>query len=91
MAKRIKKVSQPEEPQGSGKAKAGGTAGRGKVPGSRAQVIKNLLVKVEEKMAADAGKATVGDYIRLVQLHKELDVDEPKEIKVTWVEPETEK
>ena len=33
-------------------------------------------------------KATLGDYIRLVQLQKELDDEEPKEIKVTWVEPE---
>jgi hypothetical protein len=43
---------------------------------------------VEEKMAEDAGRTTVGDYIRLVQLHKELDEEAPKEIKVTWVEPE---
>lgn len=58
-------------------------------PANRAQVIKNLLTKVEEKMASEAGKATLGDYIRLVQLDKELDEDEPKEIRVTWVEPET--
>ena len=30
---------------------------------------------------------TVGEYVRLVQLQKEIDGDEPKDIKVTWVEP----
>ena len=29
---------------------------------------------------------TVGEYVRLVQLQKEIDGDEPKDIKVTWVE-----
>ena len=58
-------------------------------PANRAQVIKNLLTEVEKKMTSDASKATLGDYIRLVQLDKELDEDEPKEIRVTWVEPET--
>ena len=34
-------------------------------------------------------KASLGDYIRLVQLQKELEEDEVREIRVTWVEPET--
>ena len=38
-------------------------------------------------MAGNNAKATLGDYIRLVQLHKELDDESPKEIRVTWVEP----
>ncbi len=79
MAKQIKRANPQEEPQGDVK---------GKTAGNRAQVVKNLLAKVEEKMAEDAGRTTVGDYIRLVQLHKELDEEAPKEIKVTWVEPE---
>ena len=31
-------------------------------------------------------KATLGDYIRLVQLRRELGDEEPREIKVTWVD-----
>jgi hypothetical protein len=31
-------------------------------------------------------KASLADYIRLVQLEKELEADEPREIKVTWVD-----
>ena len=52
----------------------------------RAQVIKGVLEKMEKQMSDDGMKATMGDYIRLVQLHKELDEESPKEIKVTWVE-----
>jgi hypothetical protein len=54
--------------------------------GGRAQVIKGVLEKMEKQMSSDTMKATMGDYIRLVQLHKELDEESPKEIKVTWVE-----
>jgi len=53
----------------------------------RAQVVKNMLTQMEKKIGSDQMKATMGDYIRLVQLHKELDDEAPREIKVTWVEP----
>lgn len=55
----------------------------------QARVVNTLLKKVEQKLSEDEVKATLGDYIRLVQLQKELEEDEPREIKVTWVEPET--
>jgi hypothetical protein len=53
----------------------------------QARAVKSMLTKIEEKMSGNQMKATLGDYIRLVQLHKELDDESPKEIKVTWVEP----
>ncbi len=43
---------------------------------------------MEQKLGDEAVKATLGDYIKLVQLQQELEEDELKEIKVTWVEPE---
>lgn len=39
-------------------------------------------------MSKSDAKVTLGDYIRLVQLEKTLEEDEPREIKVTWVNPE---
>lgn len=42
--------------------------------------------KVEARLKKDA-KASLGDYIRLVQLQKELEAGDAKEIKVTWVNP----
>jgi hypothetical protein len=55
--------------------------------GGQAQAVKCMLTRIETKMKGDKMKATLGDYIRLVQLHKELDDESPKEIRVTWVEP----
>ena len=55
--------------------------------GGQAQAVKSMLTKIETTMAGGQMKATLGDYIRLVQLHKELDDESPKEIRVTWVEP----
>ena len=46
-----------------------------------------MLEQVEKKLGTDV-KVSLGDYIRLVQLQKELEEDELREIKVTWVEPE---
>jgi len=48
--------------------------------------VNKILLNLEQRMAEKEGKATLGDYIRLLQLEKEMN-DEPKtEIKVTWVE-----
>ena len=53
-----------------------------------AGIVKKLLRKVEKQLSEDEVKASLGDYIRLVQLQKELEEEQPREIKVTWVEPE---
>src|SRR5579863_8655034 len=66
------------------KAETGTTTARA---GGQAQAVKHMLTRIETKMKGDQMKATLGDYIRLVQLHKELDDESPKEIRVTWVEP----
>lgn len=56
----------------------------------RSEVVDELLTNVENKLKKDANvKATLGDYIRLIQLKKELEADEPRDIEVTWIEPET--
>lgn len=44
--------------------------------------------RMEAKLSKSDAKVTLGDYIRLVQLEKTLEEDEPREIKVTWVNPE---
>lgn len=49
--------------------------------------MKKILLAVEKKMAAEDLKATLGDYIKLIQLQKEMTVETPSEIKVTWIEP----
>ena len=49
--------------------------------------MKKLVEQVEKKLGKEM-KATLGDYIRLVQLQKELEAEEPREITVTWVDPD---
>lgn len=58
---------------------------------SQADVVKGLIEQVEKKLGGPDVKVTLADYIRLVQLRKELEEEAPREIKVTWIErdPET--
>lgn len=53
----------------------------------RAQKLDKLLSRIEAKLLGEDFKATVGDFIRLLQLRKELDEERPREITATWVEP----
>jgi hypothetical protein len=50
-------------------------------------VVKEIRERVEDKLAQDVEKASLGDYIRLVQFEKELNETTAREIKVTWVDP----
>jgi len=54
----------------------------------RAELVDSAIEKIEAKLGAQDVKATFADFIRLLQLQKELQADQPQEIKVTWVEPE---
>jgi hypothetical protein len=49
--------------------------------------MKNIIEKVEARLEQNVDKASLGDYIKLVQLEKDLEEGEQREIKVTWVEP----
>lgn len=55
---------------------------------TKTQVVEELIQKFEKKLSGDDVKATLGDYIRLLQLRKELDEEDPREIEVKWVDPE---
>lgn len=57
---------------------------------TQAAAVEKLLKNVEKKLGGEDVKATLGDYIRLLQLQQELEEEEPKDIKVTWVEPKSE-
>jgi hypothetical protein len=49
-------------------------------------VVQEIRKRVEERLTHDVQKASLGDYIRLVQLENEMKESEPKEITVTWVD-----
>ena len=63
-----------------------------KAPGRRSRSrkgrIARLLKHVEKKLDIESSKVTLGDYIRLMQLERELeDEEQPREIVVTWKGP----
>ncbi len=72
--------------RGKSAAKSKGETVKMAAAGGQAQAVKSMLTKIETKMKGDQMKATLGDYIRLVQLHKELDDESPKEIRVTYAD-----
>lgn len=56
-----------------------------------AQVLGDAIKTFEEKLKAKEFKPTVAEYLKLLQLEKEIEEREltegPKEITVTWVDP----
>ncbi len=56
--------------------------------GSRRERIAKLLADVEKRLNVEENKVTLGDFIRLLQLERELEEEEqPREIIVTWKDP----
>ena len=53
-----------------------------------ADVLKKTIERMEKEIAKDDFKTTLADYLKLVQLEKDLDDNTVKEIKVSWVKPE---
>ena len=53
----------------------------------RARKLDKLLSSLEAKLLEGDFKATVGDFIRLLQVRKELEEERPRGITATWVEP----
>ena len=54
---------------------------------SRRQRVAVLLTKIEGSLNGADGKASVADFIRLLQYERELDQEQqPREMKVTWSE-----
>ena len=68
-------------------SEAGKTEVRGKPAKPRAprqSAVEKAINKFEDSL--EEKDITLGDYLRLVHLQKEIDEDEPKDIECTWVE-----
>ena len=58
-------------------------------PLSVSALVDKMIQKLESQLDSSKEiRATLGDFIRLLQLQKELDDEKPKEIRVTWIEPQ---
>jgi hypothetical protein len=65
-------------------------AGAAEAPKTILQTVKLLRGKLGNALASGELKGTVADYIKLIQLEKELGDAEPRHIKVSWVQTEKE-
>ncbi len=51
------------------------------------KVLEEVLGKMEANLKGTDFKPSLADFLKLVQLEREVGEEAPKEIKVTWVEP----
>jgi hypothetical protein len=52
----------------------------------RARIVRRAIESIEEKLGTEAMKPTLADLVRLLQIEKELDAEEPREVRVRWIE-----
>ena len=52
----------------------------------RAEAVRKILLNVEKKLSGGAVKASLGDYIKLIQLSKDMTDESKTELKVGWIE-----
>ncbi|HXP87571.1 MAG TPA: hypothetical protein VN841_22755 [Bryobacteraceae bacterium] len=62
-------------------------AGSAESPKSIGETVRLLREKLGDSLAKGELKGTLADYIKLIQLEKEITEDEPREIVVSWTEP----
>ena len=58
-----------------------------KTPLGTLESLRQAIEKFELKIANSEDEIKIADYVRLLQLRKELEEDGPKEITVYWIDP----
>jgi acyl-CoA reductase-like NAD-dependent aldehyde dehydrogenase len=77
--------AEPEGEEQNGRAKEKEFRARTAV--ARIRILKRILQQLEDKMAEEMGKTSLSDYIRLLQLVREMESEViEKEIVVQWVQ-----
>ena len=56
-----------------------------------AELINKAIGGIESRLAEDQTPLSIGDYLKVLQLQKELEDEQPHEVTVTWVDPESKK
>ena len=51
------------------------------------KLVEEAIGGIEKRLADENSPPSIGDYLKVMQLQKELEDETPKEIKITWVEP----
>ena len=55
----------------------------------RARIVRTAIETIEAKLEESEIKPTLSDLVKLLQIEKELEADEPREVRVRWVETAT--
>ena len=55
----------------------------------RARMVRKAIESIEEKLGTEAMKTNLADLVRLLQIDKELNADDPREVRVRWTESDT--
>jgi len=53
----------------------------------RARIVKKAIESIEQRLQPETIRPALVNLLRLLQIEKELEHDEPREVRVTWVEP----
>jgi hypothetical protein len=51
------------------------------------ELLERIVADIEKQIQDENFKATTSEYLKLIQLQKEFDQDEAREITVTWINP----
>jgi len=51
------------------------------------ELLERIIADLEKQIQGESFKASTAEYLKLIQLQKEFDQDEAKEITVTWINP----
>lgn len=57
-----------------------------RVPRTQRAKLSALLKQFEEQLAEKETRITVAEYLRLLQMERELETDKVRDVKVTWVD-----
>jgi hypothetical protein len=77
---------------GKNAAKSKKTGAAKQTKGSKLRIgklVEEAIDGIERRLSDEKAPPTIGDYLKVMQLQKEIEEDTPKEIKITWVEPVT--
>jgi len=70
---------------GRGRRRSGqkGTADRQLIE----KLVEEAIAGIEKRLSDTKSPPSIGDYLKVMQLQKEIADEAPKEIRITWVEP----
>jgi hypothetical protein len=81
-AKKANKTTSAAKPKKRGPGQKG-TASTKRIE----KLVEEAIGGIEKRLADESSPPSIGDYLKVMQLQKELEDEAPKEIKITWVEP----